>query len=381
MIDKRINVTKPSLPPLEEFIPYLEKIWSSKILTNSGPFHEELEHKLSNYLGVNQISLLANGTLALMTALQALNVKGEVITTPFTFVATVNAILCTGNLPIFVDIEVGSLNIDPKAIEAAINTNTKAIVATHCYGNPCDTKTIEKIAHKYNLRVIYDAAHAFGVEDSGGSILRHGDLSILSLHATKVFTTFEGGCIIANDTEITKTVTQLRNFGISSEGQVASVGLNAKMSEVHAALGLLQLNYVDALIKKRSIIADLYKKNISKIKGICVVQDTEITKPNYTYFPILIREDYPVDRDTLFKRMADIGVNARKYFFPLITEFPAYKNLRPKNSLSLPNAKKASGQILCLPIYPDLELKNVAKICDFLSNPEVPDVTPHIDSV
>jgi len=372
MIDKRINVTKPSLPPLEEFIPYLEKIWSSKILTNSGPFHEELEHKLSNYLGVNQISLLANGTLALMTALQATNVKGEVITTPFTFVATANAILCTGNLPIFVDIEVGSLNIDPKAIEAAINTNTKAIVATHCYGNPCDTKTIQKIAHKYNLRVIYDAAHAFGVEDSGGSILRHGDLSILSLHATKVFTTFEGGCIIANDTEITKTVKQLRNFGISSEGQVVSVGLNAKMSEVHAALGLLQLNHVDNIVKKRRKIADFYQKKLREIKGIRYVQDTKLTKTNNTYFPILISEDYPIDRDTLFERLAHIGVNARKYFFPLVTEFPVYKNLLPKNPVSLPNAKKVSTQILCLPIYPDLELRTVARICEFISCPELP---------
>ena len=268
MAEKNIYVTQPYLPPLEEFIPYLQKIWENKILTNGGPFHQQLEKELCNYLGVQHISLFANGTLALITALQALDIKGEVITTPYSFVATAHALLWQNCTPVFVDIDPNTLNLDPTKIEAAITPRTKAILPVHCYGNPCDTTAIQKIADEYNLRVIYDAAHAFGVEDEGGSILRHGDLSVLSFHATKVFNTFEGGAIVSPDMKTKQHIDNLKNFGFINETTVIASGINGKMSDINAAFGLVQIKHMPYVRQKREEISKFYTKHLSKIEDL-----------------------------------------------------------------------------------------------------------------
>lgn len=366
--DKPIYVTQPYLPPLEEFIPYLEKIWDSKVLTNGGPFHQELEKALCEYLGVRYISLFTNGTIALITALQALRITGEVITTPYSFVATSHSLLWNGIKPVFVDIDPNTLNIDPNKIEAAITPQTTAILAVHCYGHPCDVDAIQAIADTYNLKVIYDAAHAFGVKCHCGSVLNHGDLSVLSLHATKVLNTFEGGAIICHDLKTKIRIDQLKNFGHVGETQVVAPGINGKMSEFNAALGLVQLKHIDQIIKKRKQIDQVYRKSFAGIKGIRCLGDSGEIYANYAYFPILVGSEYPIARDDLYEKMKINGVHPRRYFYPLISEFPMYRGLPSSNRDNLPVAFQAASEVLCLPIYPDLDLETVDEICEFIGS-------------
>ena len=284
----RIHVTQPALPPLEDFIPYLEQIWDNKILTNGGPFHRRLETALCEYLGVRHISLFANGTLALITALQTLRVTGEVITTPYSFVATAHSLLWNGIQPVFVDIDPATLNLDPDRIEAAITPQTTAILPVHCYGTPCDLERIQRIADMYGLKVIYDAAHAFGVRRHGESVLNHGDLSVLSLHATKVFNTFEGGAIISPDARVKQRVDHLKNFGFVDEVTVVAPGINGKMSEINSAFGLLQLRDIDQALEKRGRIDARYRQGLAGIAGISVLPVDPAVRRNHAYFPIFV---------------------------------------------------------------------------------------------
>lgn len=366
MSKKTTYVTQPFLPPLQDFIPYLEEIWTSKVLTNGGPFHQQLEKELCDYLGVEHISLFTNGTIAMVTALRFLGIAGEVITTPYSFVATSHSLLWNGIKPVFVDVQPDTLNIDPNKIEAAITPQTTAILAVHCYGHPCDVDAIERIAHAHNLNVIYDAAHAFGVKCHCGSVLNHGDLSVLSLHATKVFNTFEGGAIICPDLKTKVRIDQLKNFGHAGETNVVELGINGKMSEVNAALGLLQLKYIDRVIQMRKEIDNAYRKGLAGVKGVHCLGDTGEMVANYAYFPILINSEYPLDRDGLYEKMKENGVHSRRYFYPLISEFPMYRGLPSSHRDNLPVAIQAASQVLCLPIYPDLPLERVGEICDFI---------------
>jgi dTDP-4-amino-4,6-dideoxygalactose transaminase len=359
---KPIYVTQPYLPPLDEFIPYLEKIWESKWLTNNGPFHQQLEQALSEYLGVEHIALFTNGTIALITALQSLRITGEVITTPYSFVATSHSLLWNGIKPVFVDIDRDTFNLDPAKIEAAITPQTTAIMPVHCYGRPCDVEAIEKIADIYNLKVIYDAAHAFSVRDAGGSILRHGDLSVLSFHATKVFNTFEGGAIVCPDAKTKTRIDHLKNFGFVGELEVVAPGINGKMSEINAAFGLLQLKHVDKALARRKEIDAAYRERLEKVKGIrCMPVDRE-NDGNFAYFPILVEPDYPISRDDLHQKLKANGIHPRRYFHPLITSFSMYRGLPSAQQANLPIAVDAAQKILCLPIFPDLEDEQIDTI-------------------
>ncbi|WP_297458242.1 DegT/DnrJ/EryC1/StrS aminotransferase family protein [Ferrovum sp.] len=353
--EEPIYVTQPFLPPLEEFIPYLEKIWSSRVLTNNGPFHRELEQAQCRYLGIEHISLFSNGTMALVTALQALRITGEVITTPYSFVATSHALLWNGIKPVFVDIEPNSFNLDPSLIEAAITPQTTAILPVHCYGRPCNTDAIQRIADNYNLKVIYDASHAFGVSDDGGSILRHGDLSVLSFHATKVFNTFEGGAIVCSDARTKSRIDHLKNFGYVDELTVVAPGINGKMSEFNAALGLLQLKYIDRVLAERQRIDRAYRVQLDDIPGIRFFPVPEVRIGNHAYFPILVGPEYPLSRDELNDRLKQHNIHARRYFYPLISEFPMYRGLPSACQENLPKASEIASRVLCLPIYPALD--------------------------
>jgi dTDP-4-amino-4,6-dideoxygalactose transaminase len=364
--NKPIYVTQPYLPPLEEFIPYLEKIWDSKVLTNGGPFHQQLEQALCEYLGVKHLSLFSNGTIALITALQALRITGEVITTPYSFVATSHSLLWNGIKPVFVDIDANTLNLDPAKIEAAITPQTTAIMPVHCYGHPCDVDAIQKIADNYNLKVIYDAAHAFGVKNQIGSVLNYGDLSVLSFHATKVFNTFEGGAIICPDAKTKLRIDQLKNFGFVDELTVVAPGINGKMSEINAAFGMLQLRYVDQALAKRKEIDATYRELLKDIKGIRCVQNAGETIASYSYFPILVDVDYPISRDDLYQKLKDQGIFARRYFYPLISDFPMYRGLPSAHRDNLPVANDAAFKVLCLPIYPALQQYEQEQIIDLI---------------
>jgi dTDP-4-amino-4,6-dideoxygalactose transaminase len=357
-----IYVTQPYLPPLEEFIPYLEKIWETKKLTNGGPFHKQLEKSLCEFLGVEHIALFTNGTIALVTALQALRVTGEVITTPYSFVASTHSLLWNGIKPVFADIDPDTLNLDPRRIEAAITPQTTAILPVHCYGRPCDVEAIQRIADNYNLRVIYDAAHAFGVRYHTGSLLRHGDLSVLSFHATKVFTTFEGGAIVCPDAKTKQRVDHLKNFGIVDEVTVVAPGINGKMSEVNAALGLLQLKYIDEAIARRKEIDASYRAQLSDVRGIQCLQHTEDCLYNYAYFPILVGSNYPVSRDALYQDLKDHNIHPRRYFYPLISDFPMYRGLSSAQRDNLPIATRVAQEVLCLPMSPSLGRADVDRI-------------------
>lgn len=353
-MNKPIFVTQPYLPPLEEFTPYLEQIWKNKILTNGGPFHQQLEQALCDYLGVKHVALFSNGTLGLITALQSLRVTGEVITTPYSFVATAHSLLWHGNKPVFVDVEPNTLNIDPSKIEAAITPQTTAIMPVHCYGNPCDVVSIQKIADNYNLRVIYDAAHAFGVKDDGGSILRHGDLSVLSFHATKVFNTFEGGAIICPDEKTKQRIDRLKNFGFVNETTVVAPGINAKMSEINAAFGLLQLKNIDHIMQRRGTIDSIYRERLADVRGIHCLPQAGQKVANYSYFPILVNSKCSISRDELYQKLKDSGINSRRYFYPLISNFSMYREISSAEPKNLPIANAAANQVICLPIYPNL---------------------------
>ena len=359
-------VTKPFLPPLSELVPLLEQIWETRILTNSGPFHQQLEAELCEYLGVKYISLFNNATIALITALQALKMTGEVITTPFSFVATSHSLKWQNLTPVFVDIDKNTLNLDPTKIEAAITPRTKAIMPVHCYGNPCDVDAIDLIAKKHDLKVIYDAAHAFGVHCHCGSVLKHGDLSVLSFHATKVFNTFEGGAIVSPDLETKTQIDYLKNFGYENETSVIAVGVNGKMSEFNAALGLLQLKYVDFAITQRKQVAKEYTSRLFGTLGLKLIGPFEQLRTNYSYFPILISKDFRMTREELYLLLKESGINARRYFYPLISEFAMYKDLPSAARSNLPIAYSTSNQILCLPIYPDLQTSVIEQICSLI---------------
>ncbi|CAG8867875.1 dTDP-4-amino-4,6-dideoxy-D-glucose transaminase [Pseudomonas fluorescens] len=374
-MEKLITVTSPLLPPLEEFLPYLEQIWQSKRLTNNGPFHEELEESLARFLGVPYLSLFNNGTTALITALQALGIQEEVITTPYTFVATPHALVWNRLTPVFVDIDPRTFNIDPAKIEAAITPRTTAIMPVHCYGCPCDVEAIQAIADKHGLRVLYDAAHAFGVNDSGGSILRHGDLSVLSLHATKVFNTFEGGAIISPTLEVKQHIDQLRNFGFVDETTVMTVGINGKMSEINAAFGLVQLNHVEQALQRRREIDRQYRAHLRGIEGIQCLPSAEDYSANYAYFPILVDERYGITRDALYECLKAQNIFARRYFYPLVTEMAVYKNA--VRTFPTPAAHRAAARVICLPIYPDLQQDDIERVVRVIRtaalSPAVPD--------
>lgn len=367
--NKPIYVTQPAMPPLQDFLPYLEEIWENRILTNCGPYHQQLEQALADYLGVKYISLFANGTLALMTALQSMRISGEVITTPYSFVATAHAMLWNGIRPVFVDIEPGSFNIDPRKIEAAITPQTTAIMPVHCYGHPCDVERIEEIASNYGLKVIYDAAHAFGVQCGGSSVLLQGDLSVLSFHATKVFNTFEGGAIVSPDAKTKRHIDHLKNFGIVDEVTVVAPGINGKMNEISAAFGLLQLKNIDQALQNRAAIDQQYRAGLRAVEGIhCPLPPAGATH-NYSYFPILVQAGYPISRDALFQKLRDAGIYARRYFYPLISEFPMYRGMPSAAAGNLPAAALASTQVICLPLYPELTDAHIAKIIRLISVP------------
>jgi len=361
--EKPILVTQPVLPPLNEFIPYLEDIWQSKWLTNNGKYHQEFEKQLAEFLGVKYISLFANGTLALMIALQELKITGEVITTPYSFVATTHALWWNGIKPVFIDIEPELGNIDPEKIEAAITNKTTAIVPVHVYGNPCNNEKIQEIADTYGLKVIYDAAHAFGVEKNNHSILNYGDLSILSFHATKPFNTIEGGAIVCHDEKTKKRIDYLKNFGFAGETTVIAPGINAKMNEIQSAYGLLQLKTFKAQIAKRKIIADTYRELLKDVNGISFINDIEGVKHNYAYFPIFVDEKkYGMSRDKLYEKLKQNNIFSRRYFYPLISEFSMYKGLDSAKPSNLSNATKTANQVICLPIYPELDILEIRRI-------------------
>jgi len=351
---KPIYVTQPDLPPLQEFLPYLEQIWDSKVLTNGGPFHRRLEAALGEHLGVPHVALMTNATIGLVTALQSLRVTGEVITTPYSFVATAHSLLWNGIKPVFVDIDPLTLNLDPARIEAAITPHTTAILPVHCYGNPCDTAAIQKIADHYNLKVIYDAAHAFGVEQHGRSVLGHGDLSVLSFHATKVFNTFEGGAIVCPDARSKQRIDHLKNFGFVDEVTVVAPGINGKMSEFNAALGLLQLQRVEQAVARRREIDAMYRRLLAGIDGLRCLGPLADTVSNHAYFPLLVDAAFALTRDALYEHLRCHGVHGRRYFYPLISDFPMYRGLPSAAAANLPVAHAAAAQVICLPIYPAL---------------------------
>lgn len=360
-VQPTIYITQPAMPPLKDFVASLEQIWDSKYLTNGGQFHQRFEQALCKHLGVEHISLFANGTLALMTALQALGVEGEVITTPYSFVATTHALVWNGLQPVFADIDPVSFNLDPARIEAAITPATRAIMPVHCYGNPCDVERIDAIARKHDLKVIYDAAHAFGVRKDGQSILRHGDLSVLSFHATKVFNTFEGGAIVCRDAAMKEHIDHLKNFGIADEVTVVAAGINGKMNEVSAAFGLLQLEGIDAAVEKRAGVAAQYRRALQNVPGIHFMAELG-HEANHGYFPILVDDTHSLGRDGLYQKLRNAGIHARRYFHPLISEFPMYRGLPSATPANLPNAAAVARQVLCLPIYPTLEPQQVERI-------------------
>ena len=365
--ENKITVTKPALPPLEEFIPYLESIWESQNLTNNGKFHQQLERELAEYLGVKYLSLFANGTLALLTALQTLKITGEVITTPYSFVATTHALHWNGIKPVFVDIEPNFCNLDTQKIESAITPNTTAILPVHVYGNPCNVEKIKEIADNYGLKVIYDACHAFGVKINGDSVLNFGDLSILSFHATKVFTTFEGGAIVCHDETTKRRIDFLKNFGFANETTVVGPGINAKMNEFQAALGVLQLKHVDKAISERKRIVELYRSELDSLNGISYMQDIDGVSHNYPYFPIFINEEnFGITRDQVYEKLKEYNIYTRRYFYPLISQFPTYRGLESASEKNLPIALKTSEKVLCLPVYSNLTFDETKRIANLI---------------
>jgi len=360
---KPVYVTSPSLPPLDEFIPYLEKIWESKWLTNNGQFHQQLEAALAEYLGVKYLSLFTNGMIALQTGMQALRITGEVITTPFTFVATTHAIHLNGCTPVFCDIEPDTFTLDPVKVESLITPRTTAIMPVHVYGNPCRHEQLKKIADTYGLKLFYDAAHVFGVEKEGVSVANGGDLSMLSFHATKVFNTLEGGALVTNDGTLKKRIDFLRNFGFQDEVTVVAPGSNGKVDEVRSAYGLLQLKYVDGEIAKRRQVAAFYRENLKDISGIRMLQDLPGVQHNYGYFPILVKaEAYGMTRDALYEKLKAKGIFARRYFYPLCSQFPTYRALKSAQPGSLPIAEEIAGCVLCLPVYAGLDVEMLDQI-------------------
>lgn len=365
--ERLITVTSPLLPDLDEFHDLLREIWDSNWVTNNGQFHQQLEKALCEYLGVEYLSLFTNGTLPLITALQAMHITGEVITTPYSFVATTHALWWNGIKPVFVDIDPTNCGIDPGKIEAAITPRTTAILPVHCYGKPCDTERIQAIADKYGLKVIYDAAHCFGVEVNGESILKQGDMSTLSFHATKVFNTAEGGALIVKDAETKKRVDYLKNFGFAGETEVVAPGINSKMDEIRAAYGILNLKQVDEAIEKRHQVAIRYREALRNVKGIRFFDDMPSVKHNYSYFPIFVNaEEYGMTRDELYFKMQEKGVYGRRYFYPLISTFSTYSGLESSRPENLPNATRIANEVICLPMHHGLSEEDLSRMLDLI---------------
>lgn len=363
MDNKTITVTSPLLPDLDEFNAMLKEIWASKWITNNGSFHKQLERELAAYLKVPYISLFTNGTLPLITALQALRITGEVITTPYSFVATTHSLWWNGIKPVFVDIDPATGNIDPDRIEAAITPKTTAIMPVHVYGKPCNTKRIKEIADTYGLKVIYDAAHAFGVEVDGESVLNAGDLSTLSFHATKVYNTVEGGALVMHDAETKKRIDYLKNFGFANEVTVVGPGINSKMDEVRSAYGLLNLRQVDAAIEARHQVAIKYREALRPVAGITFFDDMPGVKHNYSYFPIFVdAEKYGMTRDELYFKMKEHNVLGRRYFYPLISEFSTYRGLESARPENLPNAHRMAETVICLPMHHALDSRDIERV-------------------
>lgn len=362
-----ITVTSPLLPDRAEFELMLKEIWDSKWITNNGQFHKRLEKALCEYLKVPYISLFTNGTLPLLTALQALRITGEVITTPYSFVATTHSIWWNGCKPVFVDIEESTCGMDPERIEAAITPHTTAIMPVHCYGKPCDMERIQAIADKYGLKVIYDAAHAFGVEVNGKSVLEQGDVSTLSFHATKVYNTLEGGALVMHDERMKTRIDYLKNFGFAGETEVVAPGINSKMDEVRAAYGLLNLKQVDEAIEKRHQVAVKYRAALRNVKGVRFFDDMPGVRHNYSYFPIFIKaEEYGMTRDELYFKMKDQGVFGRRYFYPLISTFSTYRGLPSAAPDNLPVATKIANEVICLPMHHVLGDGDVQRILELI---------------
>ena len=365
--EKPVYITRPNLPQLEKLYPYLEKIWQSRIVTNDGPFHQEFEKRLAEYLSVEHVNLFTNATLALVVGLQALRITGEVITTPYSFVATTHALKWNDITPVFCDIEDRTMNIDPAKIEALITSKTTAIMPVHVYGHPCETEKIKQIADKYGLKVIYDAAHAFGIKMKNKNLLLEGDMSVLSFHGTKLFTTFEGGAIITKDTNLKKRIDFLKNFGFADEVTVVAPGINGKMNEFQAVIGLLSLEIVNEEIRNRKKIANRYRELLKDIKGIKFFNDITGVEHNYAYFPILINEkEFGASREMVYEELKNHNIYARKYFYPLISNLPTYRSLQSASKENLPVANSIAEKILCLPIYGSLEIKFVDLICQNL---------------
>jgi dTDP-4-amino-4,6-dideoxygalactose transaminase len=360
-MDDKIYVTQPYLPPLQEFLPYLERIWEAKWLTNNGQFHREFEAVLRERLGVPQVSLFNNGTIALVTALRALGISGEVITTPYSFVATAHSLLWNNIRPVFVDIDPQTMNLDPRRIEAALSRDTRAILPVHCYGLPCDVAGIRRVADAHGLKVVYDAAHAFGVTLGGASLVAHGDLAVLSFHATKVFNTFEGGAVVSHDAATKRHIDQLKNFGIMGEVTVEAIGINGKMNEVQAAFGLLQLQHVGRALERRKAVDARYREALGDVRGLTLVAVPK-SGHNYSHFPVLVGPGYPVSRDALYEALRAAGIFARRYFYPLISEMPMYRELPSSAPANLPVATRIAREILCLPLHPDLAPADVDRV-------------------
>ena len=365
-MNNTITVTSPLLPNLDDFNVMLKEIWDSKWITNNGSFHQQLEKALAEYLKVPYISLFTNGTLPLITALQALRITGEVITTPYSFVATTHALWWNGIKPVFVDVDPSNCGLDPAKIEAAITPKTTAIMPVHCYGKPCDIKRIQEVADKYGLKVIYDAAHAFGVEINGESILNAGDISTLSFHATKVYNTIEGGAMVVHDEQTKRRIDYLKNFGFAGEITVVAPGINSKMDEVRAAYGILALKEVKHAISKRKEVAIIYREALRDVPGITFFDDMPGVHHNYSYFPIFVdAENFGKTRDNLYEEMKAEGILSRRYFYPLISEFSSYRGLPSAGRENLPNAYKLADTVLCLPMHHELTKEDLERILKF----------------
>ena len=367
MNEKLLTVTAPLLPDLEDFSNLLKEIWESKWITNNGRFHQQLEKELAEYLKVPFLSLFTNGTLPLITALQAMDVKGEVITTPYSFVATTHSIWWNGLKPVFVDIEPSTCNIDPSKIEAAITPQTTAIMPVHCYGKPCDINAIQDIADRYGLKVIYDAAHAFGVEVDGDSLLNAGDMSTLSFHATKVYNTIEGGALVMKDEETKRKIDYLKNFGFRNEVEVVAPGINSKMDEMRSAYGILALRQVDDAIEARHRVAVQYREALKNVPGVRFFEDMPGVKHNYSYFPVFINaEEYGMTRDQLYFKLKESNVLGRRYFYPLISTFEPYRTLPSSAAENLPVATRIADEVICLPMHHELSEADVERVLDIM---------------
>lgn len=368
MDEKLITVTTPLLPDLDALIPYLEDIWERRWITNNGHYHQQLEEALCRYLKVPYLSLFTNGTLPLIVALQALRISGEVITTPYSFVATTHALWWNGIKPVFVDIDPATCNIDPDKIEAAITPRTTAIIPVHVYGTPCDTARIESVADTYGLRVIYDAAHAFGVEVGGRSVLEAGDMSTLSFHATKIYNTIEGGALVCGDAKTKKRIDYLKNFGFADEVTVVAPGINGKIDEVRSAYGLLGLTKVDDAIRHRAEVAAWYRDGLKDVRGITLMEQSPAdTRSNYAYFPVFVEQEiYGQHRDALYYRLQQHNVYGRRYFYPLISSFHAYRGLPSASKENLPVANRVADTVICLPMHHLLTADDVTRICDII---------------